>query len=289
MSNVLDAVFNIISFDNYKIKSVYSGRNRVNGIGDALEVYVRDAFAGCIGESDEKIRMAAYEEVFSWIGVQNHPPDAIVRCGDAIEVKKTQSSNASLALNSSYPKAKLHANDPMLTEDCRLCEDWQTKDIIYCVGHTSDTHVKSLWMVYGDIYAAKKNTYEKVKNAIAGGVHTIPNVVFSPTTELGRVNKVDPLGITNLRVRGMWQIENPRKAFDYLYRSGSGNSFELVLLLPNSKYHLLPSRTRTRLSKIEKDISLSNHAALSVQDVKVKDPNNPAKLIDSKLILYIKT
>ena len=34
---------------------------------------------------------------------------------------------------------------------------------------------------------------------------------FAETKELGRVNQVDPLGITNLRIRGMWQIETQEK------------------------------------------------------------------------------
>ena len=62
------------------------------------------------------------------------------------------------------------------------------------------------------------------------------NVVFSETKELGRVNQVDPLGITNLRIRGMWQIENPRKVFKYLHEP-TGKEFELVCIIPKEKYH----------------------------------------------------
>jgi len=32
----------------------------------------------------------------------------------------------------------------------------------------------------------------------------IADIEFSQTKELGRVNRVDPLGITNLRIQGMW-------------------------------------------------------------------------------------
>jgi len=34
--------------------------------------------------------------------------------------------------------------------------------------------------------------------------------------ELGRYNEIDPLKITNLRIRGMYQIKHPREVFDYL-------------------------------------------------------------------------
>ena len=44
----------------------------------------------------------------------------------------------------------------------------------------------------------------------------LQDVEFSETNELGRVNKVDPLGITYLRIRGMWGIENPIKVFNYV-------------------------------------------------------------------------
>lgn len=54
----------------------------------------------------------------------------------------------------------------MLTNECRNCEKWTEKDLIYCVGHTSDSEIKSLWMVYGDIYAAQHETYQVIKDKI---------------------------------------------------------------------------------------------------------------------------
>ena len=124
----------------------------------------------------------------------------MIKGGDAIEVKKTQSANTSLALNSSYPKTNLRSISPMITKECKECEDWTVKDLIYCVGHTTDTNVKSLWMVYGNSYAAKHETYQRIKTTISKGIETIPDVVFADTKEIGRVNQVDPLGITNLRI-----------------------------------------------------------------------------------------
>ena len=34
---------------------------------------------------------------------------------------------------------------------------------------------------------------------------------LSETQELGRINKVDQLGVSSLRIRGMWIFQNPRK------------------------------------------------------------------------------
>ena len=84
----------------------------------------------------------------------------------------------------------------MITQACRTCEEWIEKDLIYCVGHTTDDRIKSLWMVYGNIYAANHETYQIIKQKITEGINEIPNVELSETNELGRVNRVDPLGIT---------------------------------------------------------------------------------------------
>lgn len=276
MTNILEAIYNIVNQKNFEIRAMYSGRNRANGMGDALENYIKDAFAGTFGLSDELQKMQTYNQKFSWLGSQNNPPDIMIKGGDAIEVKKTQSANSSLALNSSYPKTDLRHTSPMITKECKDCEDWTVKDLIYCVGHTTDTSLKSLWMVYGNSYAANHETYQRIKTTISNGVKTIPDVVFADTKELGRVNQVDPLGITNLRIRGMWQIENPRKVFNYLHET-TDKDFELVCIIPNEKYSSFPKDSRTKLEELKEN-------GFSIEDKQIKDPNNPAKLMDCKLI-----
>ncbi|WP_338812757.1 NgoPII family restriction endonuclease [Bernardetia sp. Wsw4-3y2] len=203
----------------------------------------------------------------------------MIKGGDAIEVKKTQSANSDLALNSSYPKSNINSLSPMITQNCKNCEDWTEKDLIYCVGHTTDTTLKSLWFVYGNIYAASHETYQRIKNTISAGIGTIPNVEFAETKELGRVNKVDSLGITNLRIRGMWQIQNPRKVFSYLHIP-TQKEFELVCIMPTEKYNSFNESSRTKIESI-------NKIEFSIENQQVQDPNNPAKLIDCKLIKYI--
>ena len=166
----------------------------------------------------------------------------------------------------------------MITQECRNCENWNEKDLIYCVGHTTDNSIKSIWMVYGNIYAAKHETYQLIKEKISDGINEIPNVELAETNELGRVNRVDPLGITNLRIRGMWQIQNPRKVFNYLHKSG--DTFELVVIIPTDKYNSFPKKSKNRISEM-----LSTN--LRISDVNVKDPNNPANLIKAKLIVFM--
>ena len=276
MTNILEAIYNIVNHQDFEIKNLYSGRNRANNMGEALEKYIKDAFAGTFGITDELERMKTFNQEFSWLGSQNNPPDIMIKGGDAIEVKKTQSANTSLALNSSYPKTDLRYTSPMITKECKECEDWKVKDLIYCVGHTTDTSVKSLWMVYGNSYAAKHETYQRIKTTISDGIKTIPDVVFADTKELGRVNQVDPLGITNLRIRGMWQIENPRKVFNYLHEP-TDKDFELISIIPTDKYNSFPKESITKIEGITKN-------GFSIENKQIKDPNNPAKLMDCKLI-----
>lgn len=277
MTNILEAIVNIANNPVVAIRNHYTGRNRANNVGEALEMFVKDAFANTIQEQDIQVKNTRYNQVFSWLGNQNHPPDIMIRQGDAIEVKKTQTANSDLALNSSYPKSNIQSNSNMITQECRTCENWTVKDLIYCVGHTTDDSIKSLWMVYGNIYAAKHETYQVIKQKITDGINEIPNVELAETNELGRVNRVDPLGITNLRIRGMWQIQNPRRVFNYLHTTG--DTFELVAVIPTNKYNSFSAESKNRIENLQ-------NPNLSIANLQVKDPNNPANLIDAKLIVF---
>jgi hypothetical protein len=218
-TNILKAIINIVENPIVELKTYYQTRNRANSMGGALEEYIKDIFANTITEDDERKRLETLESQFSYLGNQNNPPDIIIRNGDAIEVKKIESKTSSLALNSSYPKSKLYANSSMITDKCRNCEVWSEKDIIYVIGvvpkenGNEGKYLTTLSMVYGLDYAASASIYERIKNVISNGITSINDVEFSQTNEIGRVNRVDPLGITYLRIRGMWGIENPIKTF----------------------------------------------------------------------------
>ncbi len=281
MTNILNAIYNIVNQKDFQIKAFYSGSNRANNMGEALENYIKDAFAGTFYIQNEMERLEIFNKKFSWLGSQNNPPDIMIKGGDAIEVKKIQGNGNSLALNSSYPKADLRNSSPMIIKECKSCEDWDIKDMVYCVGNVDNENLKSLWLVYGSVYCAKHETYQRIKTTISEGIETIPNVVFSETKELGRVNQVDPLGITNLRIRGMWQIEHPKKVYNYLHKS-ENQRFELICIIPNDKYQSFPKESRLKLEQL-------NEKGFSIQDCKVKNPNNPAKFIDCKLTKFIIT
>ena len=62
MTNILEAIVNIAQNPIYAIKSHYSGRNRVNNIGEALETFVKDDFVNTIQTEDELEKMRKYNE-----------------------------------------------------------------------------------------------------------------------------------------------------------------------------------------------------------------------------------
>ncbi len=278
MSNILKAIINIAANPVVKLKETYEGRNTINNIGQAFEAYIQDAFANTISEIDSKKRDQCISDVFSYLGNQNNPPDIILRGSDAIEVKKIQSKGSAIALNSSYPKSKLYSNDSKITEACRKCEDWDTKDIIYAIGVTDDNSLKHLWLVYGDCYAASREIYARIGKTIKKGVEEIEDIEFAETKELGRVNRVDPLGITNLRIRGMWHIDNPLKVYEDYFEADDVNTFSLACIMRDDKFYTLDLNDQE---------AILNHSDIELADIKIKDPDNPANLIDAKLITLV--
>ncbi len=78
----------------------------------------------------------------------------------------------------------------------------------------------------------------------------------------------------------MWQIENPRKVFNYLHKTEQ-NEFEVICIIPTTKYNSFPSESKQKIESI-------TSKKFAIENVEVKDPNNPAKLIDCKLIKYFK-
>jgi hypothetical protein len=169
----------------------------------------------------------------------------------------------------------------MITTACRNCENWHEKDLIYVIGVSKNDQLKALWFVYGNCYSANKEVYERIRDKISQGVNELQDVEFSETNELGRVNQVDPLGITYLRIRGMWGIENPIKVFDYIALAEQSSDFFVNAILLKEKYLSFPEKDRKNLEKLASD-------NFSIQDMQIKSPNNPAKLLEAKLLRFRK-
>ena len=176
-------------------------------------------------------------------------------------------------MNSSYPKAKIYSNSTLITSACRNCEDWTEKEIVYSVGFLNRNKLKLLFFVYGDCYAASREVYERVRDGVREGIQNL-NLELSDTNELGRVNRVDPLGITNLRIRGMWTIKNPLSVFSEVL-TVPNTDFTVLALMRKTKFESFPSSDRQSLNKVK---------SCNIQEVDIQEPDNPAKLIKATLI-----
>lgn len=278
-TSLIAALLNIVKYAGNSVSGASRYNNRVNAVGEGLEDYVKRAFAGAFGMGSEQ-KAEKFSQVFSWLGNQNNPPDIIIKNSDAVEVKKLEGVNT-IALNSSYPDAKLYSSSTMITKACRESEGKEpwVKDLIYAIGtlEKGTKTIKYLFFVYGTLYAADKEVYERAKESIKLALKSSGKINLSETKELGRVNKVDPLGITYLRVRGMWHIAHPFKAFSYMpeAKQEKEKPYTVYALIPMEKFKEFDSGAVSELLK---------YGCVKKYDVKAKDPNNPANLIGAVLI-----
>jgi len=73
----------------------------------------------------------------------------------------------------------------------------------------------------------------------------------------------------------MWMIENPLKVFSYLYKFESRRSFSLIALMLKTKYESFPQEDKS---------ALKNNSRTESKTVRIKNPNNPAEMLDAELI-----
>lgn len=283
MANILDAIINLTKISEFALKSVSISNNRINSVGDSLEVFIKLLFANAFGLKEEEV-LQRVSEVFSYIGNKNNPPDAMLINGDAIEIKKVEINvrnkiSSELQLNSSYPHRKLSSSSSLITSSCKEAEDWKEKDMLYIIGAVKNKNIKNLIFVDGAVYAANEDTYLKIKNKIKDTLENDLGLECAKTNELARINKVDPLGITSLRVRGMWLLKNPWETFEYIYKVDDDKKFNFCAIISKEKFESFANK-RT----LEELASLNEK--LKIEDTIVKNPNNPAKLLEVKLITY---
>lgn len=286
MANLLNSITNIKKNGNYNLSEIFiiskgkaSALNRANDMGAALEFFMKDSICDTFKEKNLQKKKDMYSENFSYFGTQNHPPDLIIKKGDAMEVKKKDGvGNSELQLNSSYPKSKIYSSSTLITQACKDCEEgWVEKDMVYAVGFVDDNTLKLLTLVYGDCYAASPEIYEKVKNKVIDGIGESIND-SADTNELGRLNGIDPLKITNMRIRGMWTIQNPLSVFSGIFGYKKGESdFTLIALMKKKKYASFPEKDRK---------TIENDKAIKVRAVRIQEPDNPAKQTEAILIKF---
>jgi len=262
------------------LKIPKNSNNRIQSVGESLEEFIKLSFFNL---DNNKLKNNEKEEIFSYIGNKNNPPDLMLKKEEAIEIKKISSPLSDLALNSSYPKSKLYMTDPMITEDCRKAEEWTEKDLIYIIGYVKENKLKYLFLIDGPCYCAKNELYESIKIRLQEGIKNIPYLDFYETKELGKIKKVDPLGITTLRIRGMWHIENPLKFF-----TKSPYAIDTIINIrerekPHNHFEFFYI-TNKQLTEEEKTI-LQKHN-VKFEKIEIPNPNNPANIINATLLTY---
>ena len=143
MRNIVDAIIEVVKSPKYELEAYSISHNRANQMGAALEDYIKDIFAGTVDETDLNVRNRLISETFllSWQSKQS-TWFYVKEWWDAIEVKKIEAPNAALALNSSYPKAKLYSDSKMISSACKNCEEWSVRDMIYAVGVLNNDKLK---------------------------------------------------------------------------------------------------------------------------------------------------
>lgn len=241
--NIVNAIIHLINNPITDLQADYIGRNRANSMGDALERYVQDLFIGGFALSETE-RLQAISEHFSYLGNASNPPDAMLRDGDALEVKKIESRNSDLAFNSSYPKAKLHVDHPMLTVSCRSAEMWQQKDMLYAVGTVEQNRLKALAFVYGEDYFASDKSYNQIQDLVL----------------------TDKQHIVTAELKFNWRAKNPFKVFDYIHQSNANANFEFMAVINDEKWHQL-----NNINELE--ATIKNHSNAQLQKVKIQNPN----------------
>lgn len=291
-ANVLNAIVALSSFKNTNIGENGSNYDsRVSSSGENFEIYVKDLLTGSFyrGEND---RNKAYKRHFSFIGSQNKAVDAIAKFGDAFEIMKIEQrsfarSSGKLALNNSPPKDVLYSNDKRIRSDVRLIDggSWEKKDIFYVVGAISGHRVKRLLFVQGTCYAASSDTYKKIFQTVKeqiGGTVKESGLEFEETKELGRIRNADPLGITDFRMRGMWEIRNPFDVFKDIIRMDSDDEFICYAIMDEFKFLDLLSLRKAEEGDFFRDIG--GNRLVSHDRVEIKDPNVPGNLKKAVLI-----
>jgi hypothetical protein len=234
-------------------------RGSLGAQGKPFEIFAKNMFAGCLGALSSHVD-AAWERTFSWRGSANHPPDFMIRGGDAVEVK-IHGGISQIQLNSSPPKRTLNVVDPRIQDGCRNCEDWTEKDFLYFIGKANSEYVEALWMIDGTCIADSSDTYDMIFDKLA---LTVTNLGGEPGNEIGRLNDVDALKATSLRIRAMWLLEHPARVFRSVLLEPEDDSFVLNVLISTEKWDCYTKQETDAV------IALAEYG-LSVQQVLIPD------------------
>lgn len=264
-ASLLDMVTTYAEMESPSLDNVYDSSIAINSAGERLEYFVKDLLAGSIDKDGVEDKTASHKRCLSWLGSQNHPPDLMIRGGEAIEVKKTRNKHSKLQLNSSTPRTKLRADMKRVNSDCQSCEDgiggWTEKDMVYVIGsRVSKQRVGFLWVVYGDCWCDESNVYNEVTDSIEEAISENPpangNLDMSGN-ELAKVKNVGQGMGAELRARPMWSIPHPAKMFSQYvenYEQKLEDGQPMFVVLPEERFSQEPEEL---IEEVTSDDSIS--------------------------------
>jgi hypothetical protein len=282
--NILTAIKNISDFKTNNMREYFKdySTSQIKTVRQQLEYYVKDAISGSFKSVSNKKPKDRYNGVFSYIGNKNKPPDMIIQDSDAVVIKTIKTYKGSFTINNSPPKDRVMWNDPWIIKNCRMIDggQWNSKDLFYVIGWTEKRRMKYLIFIQGRCFIPEEKFYTKKINDLKESIHNYlesQGLETSRAISLGKVNKIDPLGITSLRIKGVWRIKNPLKIFsDIVNYDARAQEFTSIGLMLKNKFNSFP----------KKDVdAIVNDNQIEIKDAKIKNPNNPQRKIDAKLII----
>lgn len=224
-TNVLIALRNILKHNSTRLTPIFKSNGSANAVGDNLEYFIKDMFCwDALQYTYADQKETEYKKLLSWTGDSSHFPDLIIQGGVGVESKKVNdTSYSTIPLNSSYPKDYVTRNTQNYPLDSLYFEpdvDWKSKPIIYAVGNLNTKNMNkkyqliSLWFAYGNTMVPNNDYYKNIIRSIRTSIKSAnSNITLKKSKELARAHGVDKLGRTNMRVRGMYELEHPEKIF----------------------------------------------------------------------------
>ncbi len=292
-TNALVALNNLLAHNSSILTPIFRSNGQANTAGDSLEYFVKDIFCGSSFQYQyEDSKNKEYNKYLSWTGNSTNFPDFIVRDGIGVEPKKLDNeSHSSLSLNSSYPKDYIYPDSQNIPSELLVdeTERWDRKAILYVVGNKATRFNKlgmvenkliSLWMAFGNTFVADRSVYLDTIDAIRSSIKK-SGATLENSKEIARAKQIDPLGYTNLRVRGMYELRHPEVVFKNYKKNINPETDSLGTNI--TRVYLVMLKTDYDLITDKPDFSeYINNGHLYINDIEIADPNGSGQSLEAK-------